>query len=175
MANVSAVAGAVLDPGWVGSPSDLVVATSDDGVGTLLRLNREAAAAGRPFLPAWVVGPGGRVGPLVVPGETACLRCAVEGAPDGDGGDGGDGRSGRSIAALVGHVVAAEVVKYVAGAPSSDAVGLAIRIDLAPFGGTVRRVLKRPRCPDCSDIARSGTPAVLAGPQIPMRWAGLHA
>src|SRR3712207_8245996 len=59
-------------------------------------------------------------------------------------------------------------------APTSDVVGRSIRLDLRRFGGTVRRVLKAPRCPDCSEVAEHGVPAVLAGPQIPMRWVGVH-
>jgi hypothetical protein len=83
------------------------------------------------------------------------------------------------VADLVGSVVAAEVFKYLVRTLPSDVTGRLIRLDLdtsggGSFGGTVRRVLKAPRCPDCSDAARHGAPAVLAGPQIPMRWVGLH-
>jgi bacteriocin biosynthesis cyclodehydratase domain-containing protein len=171
---------------------DLVVATSDLGCSdALLDVNRESVAAGRPFLPAWVVGSVGRIGPMVIPRETACLRCASvlgwheDTSPLPDDATRANVPApaapqavrGRwpSAHALVGHVTAAEAVKHLAGSPPSDVVGLAIRLDLRQFGGTVRRALKAPRCPDCSDVAQHGVPAVLAGPQIPMRWAGAHS
>jgi bacteriocin biosynthesis cyclodehydratase domain-containing protein len=156
--------------------ADLLVATSDLGPSpALLELNRQAVAAARPFLPVWGTPSGGRIGPLVIPGETACLRCAEILGDDAFP----PPRPARaeeppSSAALLGHIAAMEVMKYLAGAPPSDVIGLSIRLDLDPLEGTVRRVLKAPRCPDCSDVARSGAPAVLAGPQIPMRWVGQH-
>jgi bacteriocin biosynthesis cyclodehydratase domain-containing protein len=180
---------------------DLVIATSELGrPEAFFSVNRDAVAADRPFLPAWITGTQAHVGPLVVPGESACLRCAdLAGAlRDRDDEPAADGRAdlpdgtsnGRATypgirnaavwkADLLGHVVAAEVFKYLVRTLPSDVTGRLIRLDLdgsagGSFGGTARRVMKVPRCPDCSDAARHGAPAVLAGPQIPMRWVGLH-
>jgi bacteriocin biosynthesis cyclodehydratase domain-containing protein len=184
---------------------DLVIATSELGrPEAFFSLNRDSVAADRPFLPAWITGAQAFVGPLVVPGESACLRCAeLAGAlrdrghelaadgrtdlPNGTGNGTGNGHATyppiRNAAVwtgdLLGHVVAAEVFKYLVRTLPSDVTGRLIRLDLATsaggsFGGTARRVMKVPRCPDCSDAARHGAPAVLAGPQIPMRWVGLH-
>jgi bacteriocin biosynthesis cyclodehydratase domain-containing protein len=204
--NIGIVAHPQLDtlaetPGFarVTDEPDLVIATSELGRSeAFFTLNRNSVAAERPFLPAWIVGAQAYIGPLVVPGESACLRCAdLTGTPrdhgrelpeDGrtdaiDGASNGTSPPVRNAAVwmgdLVGHVVAAEVFKYLVRTLPSDVTGRLIRLDLGTsaggsFGGGARRVMKVPRCPDCSDAARHGAPAVLAGPQIPMRWVGLH-
>ena len=190
---------------------DLVIATSEFGrPDAFFTLNRDSIAAERPFLAAWITGAHAYVGPLVVPRETACLRCAdvvgalrdpvcelpeggfievIDGAGDGPATSSAMRNSAAWVSDFVGHVVAAEVFKYLAGTLPSDVAGRLLRVDLGTsggatfgggsfgggsFGGGVRRVMKAPRCPDCSDAARHGAPAVLAGPQIPMRWVGQH-
>jgi bacteriocin biosynthesis cyclodehydratase domain-containing protein len=206
--NVGIVPHALLDTlaetpgsGSAADGPDLVIATSELGrPDAFFTLNRDSVAAQRPFLAAWITGARAYVGPLVVPGESACLRCAelvgalqdrvcelpedgfidvIDGAGNGRGASAALRNSAAWVGDLVGHVVAAEVFKYLVRTLPSDVTGRLIRLDLdtpggGSFGGTVRRVMKAPRCPDCSDAARHGAPAVLAGPQIPMRWVGLH-
>ena len=153
---------------------DLEVATSVSGLSEgLLQANAAAVAAGHAYLPVWVEGPWARVGPLVVPHESACLHChdrqrALAGAWFGDADDVG------VAAPLAAHLAAAEVLKLVAGHPPSDAVGRALGLDTSTWRSSAVRVLKLPRCPVCSDVAGRGQPAVLVGPQIPMRWVGQH-
>src|SRR4051794_14383880 len=81
----------------------LLCATSDTGLsGALTDANREALAAGVPFLPVWVAELVGYAGPATEPFDPACLRCyqlrvesnrprpdlvrALRGGREGDGG-----------------------------------------------------------------------------------------
>jgi bacteriocin biosynthesis cyclodehydratase domain-containing protein len=169
----------------------LLVAVCDFGrADALLEANRAAVGLERPFLPAWLQEFTGHVGPLTYPGETACLRCyalrhdandprhvvsaAVRWHQTND--DDGRGSVGMlpPMPAVVGQVAAMEVVKFLVGTPPSDAVGRSLELDVVTFRAVARRVLKVPRCPDCGEVANRGAPAVMLGPQISGRWAGLH-
>jgi bacteriocin biosynthesis cyclodehydratase domain-containing protein len=170
------------DPGEAGGAS-LVCATSDLGApDALLEANRLAIAARVPFLPAWVSEMIGYVGPLNHPGETACLRCyqlrldsndtrreitQVVRARTGNAHD----RTGLlpPMAAVVGEIAAVEVVKALGGFAPADAVGRQIEINLVSFAARVRRVLKAPRCPECSDVMARTPVALVVGPRIPYR------
>ena len=44
-----------------------------------------------------------------------------------------------------------EALKFLAGYPPCDVAGRMIELNLISFSATVRRILKVPRCPDCSD------------------------
>jgi bacteriocin biosynthesis cyclodehydratase domain-containing protein len=171
--------------GEVDEPS-ILCGTCDLGEAeALLDLNRLALAAGTPYLPAWVSELVGYVGPLIYPLETACLRCyrvrrdsndprydiaeAVRAHMTSDR----DARRGVGLlppmAAVVGEIAAMEVVKAVGRFAPSDAVARSIEINLVSFGAMVRRVLKVPRCPDCSDVMRRDGVALMRGPQLPYR------
>jgi bacteriocin biosynthesis cyclodehydratase domain-containing protein len=162
----------------------LVCATSDLGEPEALAdLNRLALREERLFLPAWVADLIGYVGPLVYPFETACFRCYRLRADSNDPTyavsrqirrqvtEEPVGRASSGLlppmAAVVGEIAAIEVVKALTQFAPSDAVGRLIEINLVSFGSLVRRVLKVPRCPDCSDAARRPTLVLEHGPQIP--------
>jgi thiazole/oxazole-forming peptide maturase SagC family component len=163
--------------------TSLVCATSDLGAPeALLEANRLALAAAVPFLPAWVSEMIGYVGPLNHPGETACLRCyqlrldsndtrrEITQAVRAQTGSAND-RTGLlpPMAAVVGEIAAVEVVKALGGFAPPDAVGRQIEINLVSFAARVRRVLKAPRCPDCSDVMARTPIALAVGPRIPYR------
>lgn len=163
--------------------TSLLCATSDLGApNALLEANRLALEADVPFLPAWVSEMIGYVGPLNHPGETACLRCyqlrldsndtrreitQVVRVQTGTAHD----RTGLlpPMAAVVGEIAAVEVVKALGGFAPPDAVGRQIEINLVSFAARVRRVLKVPRCPDCSDVMARTPVALAVGPRIPYR------
>lgn len=164
----------------------MVCATSDFGeADALLEVNRLALAAGRPFLPAWLGEMVGYVGPLNIPFETACLRCYRLRAASNDAEHDvrravreritvdPDARAATGLlppmAGILGEVAAMEVAKLLGQFVPSDAVGRLIEVNLVSFRSTVRRVLKIPRCPDCSDAVRRAPMTVAAGPQIPHR------
>jgi bacteriocin biosynthesis cyclodehydratase domain-containing protein len=164
----------------------LLCAASDEGQSPALTdANREALAVEVPFLPVWVAELVGYVGPTTEPFDTACLRCYQLRAES-------DSRHPESVRALrerresesiirdasgllppmaaaVSAVAAMEAVKRITGFAPPDAVGRVIELNLVSFASHVRRVLKLPRCPDCSDVMRRSAVALAQGPQVPGR------
>ena len=164
--------------------ASLVCATSDAGLtGALTDANREALAAGVPFLPAWVAELVGYVGPLTEPFDTACLRCyqlRVESNSDHPDSvralreqrerhPSARDASGLlpPMASVVGAIASMEAVKRLTGVAPSDTVGRVVEVNLVSFASRVRRVLKLPRCPDCSGVMRTPSVALAKGPQVP--------
>jgi bacteriocin biosynthesis cyclodehydratase domain-containing protein len=149
----------------------------------LFDLNRMTLAANRLYLPAWIEGMHGYVGPLNYPFESACLRCYRARA------DSNVSNYEATIgirehfaahpeahfisgllppmAGMLGEILAMEAAKCIAGFPPSAAIGRIIEVNMASFGSTVRRVLKIPRCPDCSAIMSKATVAATINPLLP--------
>jgi hypothetical protein len=73
------------------------------------------------------------------------------------------------MAAIVGQIAAMEAAKALGGFAPPDAVGRSIEVNLVSFQTSVRRVLKVPRCPDCSRVMRRTARVLEHGPQIPYR------
>jgi molybdopterin-synthase adenylyltransferase len=168
----------------IGDDCGILCATCDFGEAeALLELNRLALDANVPFLPAWIADMVGSLGPLTYPYETACLRCYRLRADANDPGydvalhvrahetTDGDARLAAGLltpmAAVVGEIAAMEVLKAVGQFAPTDTVARLIEINLVSFASTVRRVLKLPRCPDCSDVMRRAGVTLSVGPQIP--------
>jgi bacteriocin biosynthesis cyclodehydratase domain-containing protein len=155
--------------------SDLAVVAGDAGLAAaLLRADRRAVAAGVPCLPVWLTRDAAHLGPLVIPRETACLRCHVEyrdGRAAGTEADGGASADPAmpALAAVAGRIAAMEVLKFLTRCAPSGVVARSVVLDARTGAISTRRVFKLPRCPDCSEVARHRVPAVLAGPQIPNR------
>ena len=162
----------------------LLCASSDFGQPeALLEVNRLALRTGKPFLPVWLDDLRGYVGPLNYPHESACLRCyrarVESNNPDYknaravqqhiSGNPQARSRAGLlpPMAAVLGEIAAAELTKFVAVFPPTDVVGRIIEINLVSFQSDVRRVLKIPRCPDCSEMMQKATRAITMGPLIP--------
>jgi bacteriocin biosynthesis cyclodehydratase domain-containing protein len=144
----------------------------------LIRAARAALAAGVIFLPVWVDDLVVRVGPLTHPYDTACLRCYLLRVDANDPqrevhrllrGQNGGGPVGAGflppMAGVAGQVAAIEAVKHLTGLPVT-ACGRAIELSLVPFRAAVHRVLRVPRCPECSGTARQGAPVVAHGSQL---------
>ena len=165
--------GGQLDGTPDGTDVSLAIATSDLGeADALVEASRGALRDGTRFLPAWISDLVGYAGPLTYPYETACFRCyqlrADSNNPVCDvsraiASEATSDPAGRAtagflppMAGVVGEIAAMEAVKAIAGFVPSDAVGRLIQINLLSFTAAVRRVLKVPRCPDCSEaMARS--------------------
>ena len=161
----------------------LICAASDFGSTNALReINRAALRVQKPFLPVWLADLIGFVGPLTFPHESACLRCyrartesnnpnweatrAVQNqAPQGPHANGAGLLP--PMASILGEIAATEMTKFIAGFPPPDSVGRIVEINLVSWASTVRRVLKIPRCPDCSEMMRKATRAITLGPLIP--------
>ena len=147
-----------------------LIASSDfGGWETLHEWNRFCVQYHKHFLPVVLQDMVGYVGPLVIPGETACLECVrmrrnshaedheargliEESAFEGQGAIGFH----PSMASILGDIAALELTKFYSGVLPSPKVGTLIEVNLLATGLTSRKVLKVPRCPVCSPLlARS--------------------
>jgi bacteriocin biosynthesis cyclodehydratase domain-containing protein len=148
--------------------ADVLVATSDLGAQEeMLAWNRFCVKENRNFLPVVLQDLIGYVGPLVVPGETACYEClqarqnshlenyktrrlADYASCDGQRVVGFH----PSMASILGDIAAFELTRFYSEALPSRKVGELIEVNLLAKGMTVRKVLKVPRCPICSSLTR---------------------
>jgi bacteriocin biosynthesis cyclodehydratase domain-containing protein len=161
----------------------LVCAACDLGeVEALLEANRAALRVRKLFLPVWVSNMVGYVGPLNYPHETACLRCYWLRADSNNSkyelyrsvrrhiSEHSEAREATGLlppmAGVVGEIAAMEVAKAVGNFVPSDTVARLIEINLVSFQSKVRRVLKVPRCPDCSEVMARSSMTLTHGPQI---------
>ncbi len=148
----------------------------------LMEINRVALSLGKPSLPVWLTEQVGYIGPLNYPFETACLRC-FSARIDSNNLNYDATRAVRlhmatsegrqtvgflpPMAAILGEIAAVEIAKCIAGYPPSDAVSRVIEVNMVSFSASVRRILKIPRCPDCSEIMRRPARSLTIGLQIP--------
>lgn len=133
----------------------LVVAAAPDHEARVERIARFAHDAGVPSLWGHLGGTTAVVGPLVVPGETACRVCAtVEGLNPGLVGRGetGGGEARRAAReGLLAHQVAMEALKVISGYAPATLGGRVVVRDLVTMG-TVRHTLVRvPWCRVCGE------------------------
>ncbi|MBN0046440.1 TOMM precursor leader peptide-binding protein [Streptomyces actuosus] len=146
--------------------TDLVVLALDGFRPSLLhRLNRAAVAAGRPWLPVYADGSELLVGPLVVPGESACyneheiqhessraLRHEYQLYSEELARRTADDLPPllAPYAALAASWASIGIAPYLVDG-ASFLVGRAIRIDLERLEITQEHVLRLPRCPVCTE------------------------
>ena len=126
---------------------DVAVEGSDDA-GTKLLVNDAGVALGRPVVVAGVAGWDGQL--LVVrPGETACYRCVVRGAPPA-GTTPACASAGilGPVAGVVGSLQAVEALKLCLGLPSA-AAGQLLLYDGRAATLTAVRARRDPACPAC--------------------------
>lgn len=118
---------------------------------TRLLVNDACCSERVPFVVAGVAGLSGFL-MSVVPGGSACHRCALA-APTGAPGD--DAGSLGAVGGAVGALQALEALKLLTGAgrPLLDRV---LRLDGADLGVTVEPVDRRPGCPACGDVPPAG-------------------
>jgi bacteriocin biosynthesis cyclodehydratase domain-containing protein len=145
--------------------------------GLLERVNRLALAQRLPWTSARALGLEFRIGPTILPGETACHTCLMlrvaSNAPserehrlveDWQ-------RTGRlkpvGLALTPGvDLLVLEVVKAVTWFTAPACYGHLYTLDLVTMGGRRHPVLRIPRCPDCGRPA-SGRPTINAWQQSP--------
>ena len=145
------------------SSGECLIATSDSGNDALLLdLNRLCLSKQAHFLPILLRDCIGYIGPIVVPGHTACYECLrsrqnshiyssnnrIYEFQRGNS----DEVSGfhPSMAAILGHLATVELTRFfVDGLPKQPASSL-IEVGLLERQMTARKILKIPRCLACS-------------------------
>ena len=142
-----------------------VIATSTMSNQTALRsLNSYCCSCNLHFLPVFLRDLQGFVGPLVIPGQTACLECAHARASANlanretkalieSSASGSERTTGFHplMAAAVAHLAVMEIIKFYSNIPQSR-FGYSIEINLLSSWMRPRRILKLPRCTVCSNL-----------------------
>ena len=161
-----------------------LIATSDfGGQETMHEWNRFCVKHRRPFLAVVLQDLVGYVGPLVIPGETACLECVrmrqnshIKDRESlgitGDSAFEGQAAIGfhPSMASILGDIAALELTKFYSEVIPSSKIGTLIEVNLLEMGLTARKVLKVPRCPACSPLlARSSVSPDKTAVALPQR------
>jgi bacteriocin biosynthesis cyclodehydratase domain-containing protein len=148
-------------------PLGCLVATSDFGGMHLLReWNEYCVKESRHFLPVVLQNVIGYVGPIVVPGETACYEClrARQNShmvdPDAERAAEQKAFEGQlvngyhpSMASVLGDIVAMELTKFCSLIPRWR-VGTLIEVNLLIPSVVTRKVLKIPRCSVCGSLKK---------------------
>lgn len=152
---------------WLGNHDpdaiDLFVLCSDYAATSVAQeWNRVALSTGASFMPVMLRRMVGHVGPIIVPGHTACYDCMLgrENAhlPDHEmlrqseaQGPFRQAVSGfhRSMASILGDIAALELTKFYTEMLPPQ-VGSRIDVSLLVPTLESRRVLRAPRCPSCS-------------------------
>lgn len=146
-------------------PLHCVVATSDFGGAHLMReWNRYCVEENHNFLPVVLQHLIGYVGPLVVPGETACYEC-LRARQNSHLEDPETSRAAEhhafqgqlvngfhpSMASILGDISAIELTKFYGRVPRWR-VGALVEVNLLMTSVVTRKVLKIPRCSICSEL-----------------------
>ncbi|MBA5867454.1 MAG: TOMM precursor leader peptide-binding protein [Nitrospira sp. CR1.3] len=113
----------------------------------------------------------GQVGPIVIPGESACLECVrarqnsnmddveIMCTPE-DAAFEGQRVTGfhPSMSSIVGDIAAFELTRFFSGVIPMRKIGTLIEVNLLTMKMIPRKILKVPRCPVCSPLnTRSST------------------
>lgn len=122
---------------------------------TFGQANAFSLATGTPWLPVVADGVEASLGPLVLPGRSACLTCLTTRVDALARGPVRLLRAGSSAMLpgavdVVAGTAAAEAVRFVVGKGRSALVDRVVRIHLGTLEWTRADVLRLPRCPDCA-------------------------
>lgn len=131
------------------SAYDAVVEATDNFESKYV-INDACVALGKPFATAGILALSGQA-MYVVPGQTACLRCAVPHVPQGVPTTGQLGVLG-AVPGILGSLEAMEIIRWIIGCwkPQPNGSGLLHRVD----GETMRlHTMRIPRRADCSCAA----------------------
>jgi molybdopterin/thiamine biosynthesis adenylyltransferase len=139
---------------------DFVVSAADQPPDAIERWCNEACfAAGIPYISMSNYPPFARVGPLYVPGKTACYLCLVlrdeEESPDfsrnlAERKWDADLPTIGSVSGMVGAEVAREAFNFISEADEPESLGVAWIRDLREKRWNPRPVEQHPECPICS-------------------------
>jgi bacteriocin biosynthesis cyclodehydratase domain-containing protein len=154
--------------------ADCLVATSDfGGQDAMCQWNKLCKDHSVHFMPVMLKNMVGYVGPLIIPGETACYECflfrqrshALE--PDAEqfadkAAFQGQGIIGfhPSMATILGDIAAFELTRFYADVLPVRSVGTLLEVNLLAASITERKVLRVPRCPTCSALMKKSRPNI---------------
>ncbi len=154
--------------GGVASCDCLVVTSDFGGVELMREWNQVCLKERKDFLPVVLSRLTGTVGPLVVPGETACYEC-LWARENSNLMNAGDARAVDRVApqaqpvsgflppmaSILGDLAATELVKFYSGTLPYK-VGALIEVKLLVPLVQAHKLLKVPRCVACSSLNRTG-------------------
>jgi len=155
--------------------ADLSVVLVDDYLRpALAAANRRALRLGQPWLLARPAGVAPWIGPLFVPGRTACWRCLAD-RLEGNRAVAGLVRRSRGLgepvfppAAALGpvtgaaaHLVATQVARWLALGHGDPLTGGVAVLDPLRLSLTHHPLRRRPQCPECGAPRREAEPLVL--------------
>ena len=158
---------------------DFVVNCLDQGQLSLAyKLNRVCLDLGTSWISGAATGLEVRIGPLVVPGETACFMCyqmrlvACSERPEEalrfqsyfDRRKRDDGNHHENLVCgpvVCGQILAVEAIKHLSGILTPASPGKLCVLNLSDLSISIHRVLRKPWCPACS----SRVPALGTGRQ----------
>lgn len=149
-----------------GSPPRTLIVTSDIGPSlTFHNLNRRCVEIHDHLFPVWLEDMVGYVGPLIIPGESACFECTrgrmnshaadpksqdlINQAEDSGGSPVG---FHPAMVSILGSVAAFELMKFYSHLFSNSVLGRMIEVSLLGPRLQSRKVFKLPRCPVCSPL-----------------------
>jgi bacteriocin biosynthesis cyclodehydratase domain-containing protein len=165
-----------------GDGADCLIATSDFGGLELMRVwNIYCARREIAFLPVVLQDLVGYVGPLFLPGETACFECArVRRNSNVDDpqtfraaeelafvGQGVTAGFHPALPAVLGNLAALEVSRFLGGWASPRTIGTLVEVDLLAPQLTARPVLRLPRCPICGTADSRSTTELFRNVLLP--------
>jgi molybdopterin-synthase adenylyltransferase len=146
-----------------GEDYDCLVATCDfGGQAVISQWNKYCNRRGLPFLPVLLWDLIGYVGPLVIPGETACFDClllrqdshtsdpALERLSQRNENDAGLLGVHPALTTILGELAAIELIHFYGIGWPWWRVGTLIELNIVGMSMKTRKVLKMPRCPTCS-------------------------
>jgi molybdopterin-synthase adenylyltransferase len=162
-------------------PPGCIVVTSDFG-GTLAvrEWNRHCVEQNWHFLPVVLLDLVGYIGPLVIPGETACYEClrarqnshiedpAAARAPERKAFEGQYIQGFHpSMASVLGDLAVLELTKFYSDCLPLWRVGTLIEVNLLAPSLVTRKVLKVPRCTVCGKMNTRSSPALDVSINVP--------
>jgi bacteriocin biosynthesis cyclodehydratase domain-containing protein len=158
---------------------DCLVATSEFGATSSIgRWNEFCVLHKRPFLPVVLSDLVGAIGPLVIPGETACYECArmrrrmhqrdplLRQSIEAAMGPGGPTGFLPPMSSLLGDLAAIELIRLFCLGTFMSRAGTLIEVSPLAREMTPRPVLKLPRCPVCTPIDQRPTLTSVEAPAL---------
>jgi ribosomal protein S12 methylthiotransferase accessory factor len=160
----------------LGDDGDLTVIVVDDYLQTgLADWNREALASGKPWLLVKLIGHTAWLGPLFVPGETACWECLaqrlgtnrqLESYIQRRKGDAAPLPTARvalpTTIELAANLAATEIFKWLAQGKNEQLKGQLLTLNTLSMEMQTHQLVRRPQCPACGTADLMSQPRAIS-------------